>query len=134
MSLLARMPGVQVLCPRDKTTPRGSTSACTRSSSVGQPSLPRGSTISDPGCTGWFRLSNINLLNPTLTSKQSEIFKYQSIMIIQRLLTTQWSEQPPNPNQMRWKPFDIPDKDKVDWVDGLRTVAGQVEIDCQMFF
>ena len=25
---------------------------------------------------------------------------------------------------MRWKPFDIPDKEKVDWVDGLRTVAG----------
>ena len=39
-------------------------------------------------------------------------------------LTTQWSEHPPNPNQMRWKPFDIPDKESVDWVDGLRTVAG----------
>ena len=25
---------------------------------------------------------------------------------------------------MRWKPFDIPDKERVDWVDGLRTVAG----------
>ena len=25
---------------------------------------------------------------------------------------------------MRWKPFDIPDKESVDWVDGLRTVAG----------
>merc|ERR1712227_228941 len=41
-----------------------------------------------------------------------------------KLLTTQWSERLPNPNQMRWKPFDIPDKDKVDWVDGLRTIAG----------
>jgi len=41
-----------------------------------------------------------------------------------KFLTTKWSEQPPNPNQMRWKPFDIPEKDKVDWVDGLHTVAG----------
>jgi len=39
-------------------------------------------------------------------------------------LTTEWSEHPPNPNQMRWKPFDIPAKESVDWVDGLRTVAG----------
>merc|ERR1712227_1100201 len=41
-----------------------------------------------------------------------------------KLLTTKWSEQPPNPNQMRWKPFDIPSNDKLDWVDGLRTIAG----------
>ena len=39
-------------------------------------------------------------------------------------LTTKWSEQPPNPNQMRWKPFDIPEKDEVDWVEGLHTIAG----------
>jgi len=41
-----------------------------------------------------------------------------------KLLTTQWSDHPPNPNQMRWKPFDIPSSEKLDWVDGLRTVAG----------
>jgi len=41
-----------------------------------------------------------------------------------RFLTTKWSDQPPNPNQMRWKPFDIPKNDKVDWIDGLHTVAG----------
>ena len=43
-----------------------------------------------------------------------------------RFLTTKWSDQPPNPNQMRWKPFDIPKNDKVDWIDGLHTVAGDL--------
>jgi len=42
----------------------------------------------------------------------------------QPYLTNRWGDQPPNPNQMRWKPFDIPSGAKVDWVDGLRTVAG----------
>jgi len=39
-------------------------------------------------------------------------------------LTDKWGDQHPNPNQLRWKPFDIPPGGKVDWVDGLRTVAG----------
>ena len=43
----------------------------------------------------------------------------------QKFLTTQWSDHPHNPNQMRWKPFDLPGPDQVDWVDGLRTVAGE---------
>merc|ERR1712106_605082 len=39
--------------------------------------------------------------------------------------SNQWDEQHPNPNQLRWRPFDLPDeKTKVDWVDGLKTVAG----------
>ena len=42
-----------------------------------------------------------------------------------KFLTTQWSDHPPNPNQMRWKPFDLPGSEQVDWVDGLRTVAGE---------
>jgi len=39
-------------------------------------------------------------------------------------LTDKWGDQHPNPNQLRWKPFDIPPGGQVDWVDGLRTVAG----------
>ncbi|KJE96336.1 homogentisate 1,2-dioxygenase HgmA [Capsaspora owczarzaki ATCC 30864] len=36
-----------------------------------------------------------------------------------------WDALPPNPNQLRWKPFDLPSNDaKVDWVKGLRTVCG----------
>jgi len=41
------------------------------------------------------------------------------------LLTNDWADQHPNPNQLRWKPFSLPEKGtKVDWVQGLRTVAG----------
>ncbi|CAB4060897.1 HGD [Lepeophtheirus salmonis] len=41
-------------------------------------------------------------------------------------LTNDWNENEPNPNQMRWKPFDIEKDDdkKVDFIDGLRTLAG----------
>merc|ERR1712013_530872 len=38
--------------------------------------------------------------------------------------TNRWGEHHPNPNQLRWKPFDIPSGSSVDWVDGLRTIAG----------
>lgn len=44
----------------------------------------------------------------------------------QPFLTTQWTDHPPNPNQMRWKPFDLPNTEqRLDWLDGLRTVAGK---------
>lgn len=38
-------------------------------------------------------------------------------------LKSDWGEQHPNPNQLRWNPFDIP-SEETDWVDGLHTVAG----------
>lgn len=42
------------------------------------------------------------------------------------LLTNEWNLVPPNPNQMRWHPFDIPNpsKKKVDFVEGLATICG----------
>lgn len=42
-------------------------------------------------------------------------------------LRGKWDEQHPNPNQMRWNPFDIPGGDAegpVDFVAGLHTVCG----------
>jgi len=41
----------------------------------------------------------------------------------QPLVVCDWSKQHPNPNQLRWKPFEIP-SEKTDFVDGLRAVAG----------
>lgn len=41
-----------------------------------------------------------------------------------RNLTSNWNEQPPNPNQMRWNPFDIPTTGSVDFVQGLHTICG----------
>lgn len=40
-------------------------------------------------------------------------------------LTNNWNEQHPNPNQMRWMPFDLSKESKtVDFVQGLHTVCG----------
>ncbi|XP_022916677.2 homogentisate 1,2-dioxygenase [Onthophagus taurus] len=38
-------------------------------------------------------------------------------------VTHDWNEQDPDPNQMRWNPFDFP-KDQIDFVEGLNTVCG----------
>ncbi|XP_075152203.1 homogentisate 1,2-dioxygenase [Haematobia irritans] len=46
-----------------------------------------------------------------------------------KYLTHNWDEQKPNPNQMRWKPFDIPAPSKqVNFVQGLHTVCGAGDI------
>lgn len=40
-------------------------------------------------------------------------------------LSLNWNEKHPNPNQMRWMPFDIPDSSKsVNFVEGLNTLCG----------
>ena len=40
-------------------------------------------------------------------------------------LSHDWNEQEPNPNQLRWNPFHLPEKGtEVDFVQGLSTVAG----------
>uniref|UniRef100_T1PEH7 Homogentisate 1,2-dioxygenase n=1 Tax=Musca domestica TaxID=7370 RepID=T1PEH7_MUSDO len=42
-----------------------------------------------------------------------------------KYLSHNWDEQKPNPNQMRWKPFDMPAAgEKVNFVQGLHTVCG----------
>ena len=41
------------------------------------------------------------------------------------LLSHDWNEQHPNPNQLRWHPFELPKSgEKVNWVEGLKTVCG----------
>lgn len=39
-----------------------------------------------------------------------------------------WEEQPPNPNQMRWNPFDVPIGTDQDFVAGLHTVCGAGDV------
>ncbi|OXU17585.1 hypothetical protein TSAR_014480 [Trichomalopsis sarcophagae] len=41
-------------------------------------------------------------------------------------LTHEWDKIPPNPNQLRWKPFDVPTRQgpEVDFIEGLHTVCG----------
>lgn len=44
-------------------------------------------------------------------------------------LTNNWSEQHPNPNQMRWKPFELNDSSqKINFVDGLHTICGAGDV------
>nr|CAB3252694.1 homogentisate 1,2-dioxygenase-like [Phallusia mammillata] len=38
-------------------------------------------------------------------------------------ITHNWDDDEPNPNQLRWNPFPIPDEEK-DFVDGMSTVCG----------
>jgi len=38
-------------------------------------------------------------------------------------IASKWTEEP-NPNQMKWNPFEIPAEKTVDFVDGLNTVCG----------
>ena len=41
------------------------------------------------------------------------------------LLKDNWNQVPQTPNQMRWKPFKLPENGRnVDFVDGLQTIAG----------
>ncbi|KXJ18764.1 Homogentisate 1,2-dioxygenase [Exaiptasia diaphana] len=41
------------------------------------------------------------------------------------IVSSNWNEVPPNPNQMRWKPFDLPEEGStVDFVQGLKTICG----------
>ncbi|XP_053958584.1 homogentisate 1,2-dioxygenase isoform X1 [Anastrepha ludens] len=39
-------------------------------------------------------------------------------------LSSDWNEQVPNPNQMRWMPFDIPLEGNVNFVEGLHSICG----------
>ncbi|ALC39301.1 hgo [Drosophila busckii] len=42
-----------------------------------------------------------------------------------KYLSHNWDEQQPNPNQLRWKPFDVPTtQQQVNFVEGLHTVCG----------
>lgn len=39
-----------------------------------------------------------------------------------------YADVPPNPNQLRWKAFAIPEQEnQVDFVDGIRTICGAGE-------
>ncbi|KAL0276972.1 UNVERIFIED_CONTAM: hypothetical protein PYX00_004417 [Menopon gallinae] len=49
--------------------------------------------------------------------------KHNPFVRINSNITYKFDDVPPNPNQLRWKPFDIP-TGNVDFVDGIYTVCG----------
>ncbi|XP_056643135.1 homogentisate 1,2-dioxygenase [Diorhabda sublineata] len=47
-------------------------------------------------------------------------------------VTHNWSEEEPNPNQLLWEPFDLPNvTKKIDFVDGLHTIGGAGDSRCK---
>ncbi|KNC80161.1 homogentisate 1,2-dioxygenase [Sphaeroforma arctica JP610] len=49
------------------------------------------------------------------------------------VLTTRWDDVDPNPNQIRWLPFKMPeDSEDVDFITGLSTVAGAGDCKARM--
>ena len=94
---------------------------CTPSSYQGRRSQLRGKATNVPGSIGFSPLSNISLLsllNRYLCfckwrwcdlNTKGFIFKPSSqANSVQDLVTVNWDEQHPNPNQLRWKPFSLP--------------------------
>ncbi|XP_046463936.1 homogentisate 1,2-dioxygenase-like [Daphnia pulex] len=77
------------------------------------------------------QLSGSAFTAPRETNRRTWFYRIRPAVVhrpFQRIdsshLTVDFSAHPPNPNQMRWKPFDIPTDGQVDFVQGLRTVCG----------
>lgn len=76
------------------------------------------------------QLSGSAFTCPRETNKRSWLYRIRpSVMhkpfqpLDQGPLTNDFSQWPPNPNQFRWKPFDLPDQ-STNFVQGLATVCG----------
>lgn len=78
------------------------------------------------------QLSGSAFTAPRKTNQRSWLYRilpsvrHSPFSIIKNtLVTNKWDEELPNPNQLRWKPFDLPNDDaNVDFVEGLATVCG----------
>ena len=96
---------------------------CTPSSYQGRRSQLRGKATNVPGSIGFSPLSNISLLSLLnrylcfckwrwcdLNTKRFIIkpSSQANSFPVQDLVTVNWDEQHPNPNQLRWKPFSLP--------------------------
>ncbi|XP_061171238.1 homogentisate 1,2-dioxygenase-like [Saccostrea echinata] len=79
------------------------------------------------------QLSGSAFTAPRETNKRSWLYRIRPSVLHQPfkkmergLITHNWDEIDPNPNQMRWHPFDLPKK-KLDFVQGLTTICGAGE-------
>lgn len=75
------------------------------------------------------QLSGTAFTAPRASNKRVWLYRIRPSVMhspFQRLannLTNDFSSWPPNPNQLRWKPFILPEKE-TDFVEGLHTVCG----------
>ncbi|KAL1123433.1 hypothetical protein AAG570_002513 [Ranatra chinensis] len=95
-------------------------------------SLPQGQNTPQKCPYGLFaeQLSGTAFTAPREENKRSWLYRIRPSVVhrpFQRIksehFTNDWTQNPPNPNQMRWEPFEMP-KGRGDWVHGLRTVCG----------
>lgn len=78
------------------------------------------------------QLSGTAFTAPRLTNKRSWLYRIRPSVthepfkaIPKGKLTNNWEEIPPNPNQLKWEPFDLPKGgEKIDFVQGLHTICG----------
>ncbi|XP_022649728.1 homogentisate 1,2-dioxygenase-like [Varroa jacobsoni] len=81
------------------------------------------------------QLSGTSFTSPREINKRSWLYRIRPSVLhvpFERFLTTNnlsdaWRNQFPNPNQIRWRPFPVPDGtrgQKVDFIDGLNTICG----------
>lgn len=80
------------------------------------------------------QLSGTAFTAPRETNKRSWLYRIRPSVVhkpFQPLphhnLTNDFTQWPPNPNQMRWKPFDLPEQ-PVDFSEGLSTVCGAGDV------
>lgn len=101
-------------------------------------SLPEGQNAPQQCPYGLYaeQLSGSAFTAPRKDNKRTWLYRIRPSVVHQPFkpyqksnLTENWTEQPPNPNQLRWKPFDLPSTDrKTDFVDGLNTICGAGDI------
>lgn len=100
--------------------------------------LPKGQNNPQKCAYGLYaeQLSGTAFTAPRSTNQRSWLYRIRPSVLhepYERFLsapyvTINWSEQHPNPNQMRWKPFELNDPTKqCNFVEGLHTVCGAGE-------
>ncbi|XP_028412155.1 homogentisate 1,2-dioxygenase-like [Dendronephthya gigantea] len=96
--------------------------------------LPKGQNSPQKCSYGLYaeQLSGSAFTCPRDTNKRSWLYRIRPSAVHEpfqtfavEYFTNDWTKYPPNPNQFRWKPFDLPTKDcSADFVEGLKTICG----------
>ncbi|XP_066245260.1 homogentisate 1,2-dioxygenase [Euwallacea similis] len=78
------------------------------------------------------QLSGTAFTAPRAENKRSWLYRIRPSVghkpfekLVKSGITHDWDEQEPDPNQMRWNPFDLPPSSStIDFIEGLKTVCG----------
>lgn len=97
-------------------------------------SLPKGQNSPQVCPYGLYaeQLSGTAFTAPRVENKRSWLYRIKPSVghmpfepFLKSNVSHNWDEEEPDPNQLRWNPFDLPKStEKIDFVEGLSTVAG----------